>query len=258
MATVKLADSIRKLIIYYRVSSKKQGMDGLGMDGQDIAVAQYVAAYGGVVIREYKEVETGKIADRPELQKAIAHAKRSKATLIIAKLDRLARNVEFTATLMNTKVDFVCCDNPHATRLTIHILAAVAEDEVRRISERTGSALQAYVINKRVPKRLRDLHPEGVPAELVEMYAGKLGASHPDCKQLTYEHSLKGTAKAAQLRSAEARDAYSDILDWIKELKAEGRSLRDVAAILNSEGHTTRNGASWAATTVMRVLKMAS
>src|SRR6185369_12637823 len=99
---------------------------------------------GAVVSRLYVEVESGKKAARPQLLAALAHPRRTKATLVVAKLDRLTRNVAFLSALMESGVDFVACDNPHANRLTIHILAAVAEDEARRISERTKAALAAY------------------------------------------------------------------------------------------------------------------
>ncbi len=128
-----------KIVAYYRVSTKRQGRSGLGLDAQRLAVE----GFGGNVVAEYTEVESGKHADRPQLVAAIQHARSTRARLVIAKLDRLARNVAFVATLMDAGVDFACCDNPHANRLTIHILAAVAEDEARRISERTTAALAA-------------------------------------------------------------------------------------------------------------------
>lgn len=130
---------------YYRVSTQKQGLSGLGLQAQREAVAQYLNGGAWKLLAEFTEVETGKgsnaLAKRPELQKAIAYAKRHKATLVIAKLDRLARNVHFVSSLMESKVDFLCCDMPSATPLTIHILAAVAEDEAKRISQRTKAAL---------------------------------------------------------------------------------------------------------------------
>ena len=101
----------QEFIPYYRVSSKKQGRSGLGLEAQQSEVWNYASRYGGEVLAEYTEVETGKRADRPELAKAIAHAKLAGATLVIAKLDRLARNVQFTAGLMNSGVDFVACDS---------------------------------------------------------------------------------------------------------------------------------------------------
>src|SRR5688500_15913302 len=123
---------MQRFIAYYRVSTRKQGQSGLGLEAQREAVARHIAACGGKLIAEYTEVESGKRAtNRPQLAAALSHARGKGATVIIAKLDRLARNVAFTATLMESGADFVCCDNPTANRLTIHILAAVAEDEAR-------------------------------------------------------------------------------------------------------------------------------
>ena len=105
---------------------------------------EYARAAGGSILRAYTEVETGKRADRPELARALADCKRSKAVRVIAKLDRLARNVHILSGLMEAGVEFDCCDMPSANRLTLHIMAAVAEDEAKRIRERTKAALAAY------------------------------------------------------------------------------------------------------------------
>src|SRR5260221_640306 len=124
-----------KIIGYYRVSTARQGRSGLGLEGQEAAVRGYAAEHGCDLIASYTEVETGTrdtLENRPELLKALAHAKRSKAILVIAKLDRLARSVYVTAELHRSGVEFVATDNPVANRLTIQILAAVAEDEARR------------------------------------------------------------------------------------------------------------------------------
>ena len=130
-------------IAYYRVSTDRQGRSGLGLEAQRAAVVRYLAGIGGILIAEHTEVETGSRNDRPELAKALAACRKHKARLVIAKLDRLSRNVAFIATLMDSGVEFVACDNPHATRLTLHILAAVAEHEREMISARTKAALQA-------------------------------------------------------------------------------------------------------------------
>jgi DNA invertase Pin-like site-specific DNA recombinase len=132
-----------KFIAYYRVSTDKQGKSGLGLDAQRKAVLDYLDGGKWELVGEFTEVETGKRADRPELEKAIAACKKHRARLIIAKLDRLSRNVAFISALMERKVDFVCCDNPTATKFTIHILAAVAEFEREAISMRTKEALAA-------------------------------------------------------------------------------------------------------------------
>src|SRR5215831_7552936 len=128
---------------YLRVFTKGQGESGLGLEAQRAALESFVGQAKGTLVMVYVEVESGKRADRPELAKAVAHAKRSKATLCVAKLDRLSRNVEFLARVMNSGADFVACDNPAANRLTLHILTAVAEAEAKAISDRTKAALAA-------------------------------------------------------------------------------------------------------------------
>jgi DNA invertase Pin-like site-specific DNA recombinase len=132
-----------QFIAYYRVSTDRQGRSGLGLEAQRAAVANYLAANGSGLLAEYTEVETGKRNDRPDVQKALAACRKHKARLVIAKLDRLSRNVAFIAAMMDAGVEFVACDNPHATRLTLHILAAVAEHEREMIASRTKAALQA-------------------------------------------------------------------------------------------------------------------
>jgi DNA invertase Pin-like site-specific DNA recombinase len=192
-----------KLIAYYCVSSRKQGESGLGLEAQQACVANY-ASYGQhTIIAAYQEIETGKRADRPELAKAITHAKRAKATLVIAKLDRLARNVHFLSGLMESRIEFVCCDNPHANRLTLHILAAVAEDEARRISERTKAALAAY-----------------------KARGGKLGKP----ENLTPEAGRRGAAATSAL----ARTAYAAVLPELRQWRQAGLSYRQIAELLNS------------------------
>jgi DNA invertase Pin-like site-specific DNA recombinase len=221
-----------KLVAYYRVSTERQGQSGLGLEAQVAAVEGYARASGASVLRSYREVESGKRNDRPELQKALADCKRSRARLVIAKLDRLARNVAFTATLMDGTVDFVACDNPHANRLTIHILAAVAEDEARRISERTRAALAA-----------------------LKARGGRLGAARPGGRQLSEADRRKGREQAAVATKALADAAYADLAPTIAELRAEGMPLRGIADRLNDMGHSTRRGLAWNAVQVMRVLR---
>jgi DNA invertase Pin-like site-specific DNA recombinase len=132
-----------KFVAYYRVSTDKKGKSGLGLNAQRKAVLDYLDGGKWTLIDEYTEVESGKRNDRPELDKALAACKKHKARLIIAKLDRLSRNLAFIAMLMERKVDFIAVDNPTATKFTIHILAAVAEHERDAISARTKAALAA-------------------------------------------------------------------------------------------------------------------
>src|SRR5437016_13166879 len=130
-----------KYIAYYRVSTARQGRSGLGLEAQRQAVQTHLR--GEKPIREFTEVESGRRSDRPKLAEALAACRVHKAALVIAKLDRLARNVAFVSNLMDAGVEFEAVDFPQANRLTIHILAAVAEHEARMISERTRAALAA-------------------------------------------------------------------------------------------------------------------
>ena len=128
-----------KYVVYYRVSTKRQGLSGLGLEAQRTIVENYIKS--STVIAEYTEIETGKSSNRPELNKALGCCKENNATLIVAKLDRLARNLHFITSLQNANVDFIACDMPSANRLTIHIIAAIAENEAQLISQRTKQAL---------------------------------------------------------------------------------------------------------------------
>ena len=132
-----------KFVAYFRVSTDKQGKSGLGLEAQRNAVLDYLNGGRWSLVQEFVEVESGKHSDRPQLTAALAACKKHKAKLVIAKLDRLSRNLAFIATLMESGVEFVAVDNPHATKLTVHILAAVAEHEREMISERTRAALRA-------------------------------------------------------------------------------------------------------------------
>jgi DNA invertase Pin-like site-specific DNA recombinase len=133
----------RRFVAYYRVSTERQGTSGLGLEAQQKAVRDYLNGGAWELCAEHIEVESGKNAERPELAKALEACRRHKARLVIARLDRLSRNLAFVATLMDAGVEFTAVDNPHANKLTVHILAAVAQHEREMISERTTAALQA-------------------------------------------------------------------------------------------------------------------
>jgi DNA invertase Pin-like site-specific DNA recombinase len=132
-----------KWVSYLRVSTDKQGESGLGLEAQRRAVGDYLNGGKWTLAAEFVEVESGKRSDRPQLAAALAACKKHKAKLVVAKLDRLARNVAFTAKLMESGVEFIAADMPFANKLTIHILAAVAEHEREAISDRTKQALAA-------------------------------------------------------------------------------------------------------------------
>jgi|SRR5665213_866874 len=223
-----------RYVAYYRVSTDKQGRSGLGLEAQKASVMAHAAASGCDIIASYTEVETGKrdnLENRPELRRAIAHSRRSRATLVVAKLDRLSRSVAVTSLLHQSGVDFIACDNATANRLTIQILAAVAEDEARRISDRTKAALLAY-----------------------KARGGLLGASHPRSRNLTAEARNKGAAASAAVAHRTALEAYEDVAEAIQEARTAGLSLRKIASRLCADGLTTRRGRPWNAVQVARVL----
>lgn len=221
-----------KIVAYYRVSTKQQGESGLGLEGQVASVEAYSKANHCIIIKSYKEVESGKRSDRPELARALAHARRAGAALVIAKLDRLSRNVHFLSGLMESGVEFKACDNPHANRLTVHILASVAEDEARRISERTRVALLA-----------------------AKARGTRLGAAREGARRLTPEDAARGRRAAAGVRADQAHAAYADLAGELAGMREAGLTLRAIAAALNEEGHTTRQGKPWNPEQVSRVLK---
>src|ERR1700730_2397838 len=133
-----------RLIGLIRVSTERQGQSGLGLEAQQVAIDEYQRRTGCKLLKVYREVESGKyddLSDRPVLHKAIAHAKRAKATLVIGKLDRLVRSHPMLALLRKERVPFVACDNPSANEMTVDILVSVAVDERKKISLRTREAL---------------------------------------------------------------------------------------------------------------------
>src|SRR3954453_5885964 len=214
-----------RFISYLRVSTAKQGASGLGLEAQRKAVLDYLDGGKWTLVTEVVEIETGKRADRPKLAEALALCRLHRATLVIAKLDRLARNVAFISNLMESGVDFVAVDLPQANRLTVHILAAVAEHEAKMISERTKAALAAA-------------KARGV----------KLGNPANLCRQ------LDGSAKGNAAKTAKAAKRAADLLPLILPMKAGGASLRQIADGLNRCGVPAPRGGDWSAVAVKRVL----
>lgn len=222
----------RKVVTYYRVSTDKQGRSGLGLEAQKAAVEAYAARTHATIVREFVEIESGKNDSRPKLAEALAYARRAKAVLLVAKLDRLSRSVRFIATVLDSGVEFAAADVPEANRLLLHVLAAVAEAEAKAISDRTKAALKAA-------------KARGV----------RLGSHNPSVPQLSAKARRKGAVLGAQSGRRKAVEAYSDLEEFVLSLHAKGYSLREIAAALNDEGHETRNGAQWTATQVHRLLK---
>jgi DNA invertase Pin-like site-specific DNA recombinase len=223
------AEHAGKLVAYYRVSTTRQGRSGLGLDAQRRAVHEHLNGGRWQLIAEVVEIESGKRADRPKLAEALTLCRVHGATLIIAKLDRLARDVAFVSALMAAGTDFEAVDFPQANRLTIHIMAAVAEHEARAISERTKAALAAA-------KR------RGV----------KLGGIREGHKPFT----AKARAMGPRVMAARARDRAADLASILAELQAKGvTSLHGLAVALNERGIPTASGAGrWQATSVSRLL----
>ena len=223
-------------ISYYRVSTKKQGASGLGLEAQEQAVGSYLKGIDGKLLASYTEVESGKKSDRPELLKALAHCRRSKATLIISRLDRLSRNVAFLSQLMESKVDFLAVDNPTATRLTLHILASIAEHEAKAISERTKAALKAAKARGVKLGSHREGHWEGR-------------------EHLRMRGLAAATKAAAEVNKKERLSVYSDIIPLVKQLREQGVTLEEIACKLNELGHSTRKGRPWGHVQVLRLLR---
>ena len=134
---------MKNYVIYKRVSTRRQGASGLGLEAQQTAVETFLKGKDSEVVGEFVEIESGRKKDRPELIKALALCKTENATLIVARTDRLSRNVHFLSGLLEQKIEFIACDNPSANNFTVHVMAAVAEQEALLISKRTKAALAA-------------------------------------------------------------------------------------------------------------------
>jgi DNA invertase Pin-like site-specific DNA recombinase len=213
-------------VTYLRVSTDRQGKSGLGLDAQRKAVADHVAGKGRITA-EFVEIESGKKNDRPQLTRAMAEAKRVGAVLLIAKLDRLARNVAFIANLLESGVEIAAADMPEANRFLLHVMATVAEHEAQAISDRTQAALAAA-------------KARGV----------KLGWSIPERASEQRQAAKKGAAVNRARALAHAESA----LPMIEQIRAGGASLRQIAAELNARGIKTARGGKWYATTVRNII----
>jgi len=201
---------------YLRVSTDKQGIDGYGIDAQRAAVKKYIPAI------EFIEVESGKRKDRPELLKALDYCKKNKATLVVAKLDRLARNVSFVSMLMESKVEFICADFPTANDLTIHIIAAVAQHEAATVSSRTAAALKA--------------------AKARGVVLGK---------SMSIDKAVKGHVTQKEIADRNAQKVQTTI----NGLSSSGMSLRAIAQELNAMGVVTPRKSQWTAQAVKNAIK---
>jgi DNA invertase Pin-like site-specific DNA recombinase len=215
-----------RFITYLRVSTDRQGKSGLGLEAQRAAVVDHVAGKGWIAA-EFVEIESGKKNDRPQLARAMAEAKRVGAVLLIAKLDRLARNVAFIANLLESGVEIAAADMPEANRFLLHVMAAVAEHEAQAISDRTRAALAAA-------------KARGVA----------LGWSMPARADEQRQASRKGASRNARIADQHA----ANVLPVIRQIAAGGASLRQIADELNARGAKTARGGLWYAATVRNLM----
>jgi DNA invertase Pin-like site-specific DNA recombinase len=218
-----------RFVSYLRVSTDKQGESGLGIEAQRAAIEGYLNGGSWKLHKEFVEVESGKRSDnRPQLAAALALCRKEKCKLVVAKLDRLSRNVAFLSALMESRVEFVAVDNPHATKLTIHILAAVAEHEREMISQRTKDGLAAA--------KARNV---------------KLG--NPRLKETA------GT-KGAEANKVKAKAFADNVLPIIHKIEKQGAvSLRAIAAELTARKiKTASGGTEWNPVTVSKIKRRAT
>lgn len=219
-----------KAVTYYRVSTAKQGQSGLGLEAQQTACAMLCKGRGWDIIAELTEIESGKVDDRPQLRAALHRAKVTGATLVVAKLDRLSRNIAFLTTLMESKVKFIAADMPEANELTIHIMAAVAQAERKAISQRTKDALAA---KKAQGAKLGN--PNGAAA---------------------LRRANKGNTAAIERVREMTRSYAHDVAPIIADVMNSGRrTLREIAEELNARHIQTRRGGRWHPASVSNLLK---
>ena len=223
----------RTFVGYLRVSTARQGASGLGLEAQQAAIKAFLGPDDRLLEPSYVEVESGRNSDRPKLAEAMARCRKTGATLLIAKLDRLARSVRFISALMESGVHFVAADMPTATPFMIHVYAAVAEEEARAISRRTKVALEAAKARGKKLGGDRGYRP----------------TSPPD--------GVAGSRAASVARSREADHAAHRLASVVAEVRAVlggTASLRAIAEGLTQRGIGTPRGAAWTATGVRRVL----
>lgn len=218
---------MEQAIAYYRVSTARQGQSGLGLEAQRAAVEALCKSRGYQLIESYQENESGRHNDRPEIAKAIARCKTSGATLLIARLDRLARNASFVTRLQDEKVKFICADMPDMNETVVGIMAILAQQYSKSVSVATSAAIRARIAR-------------GLPWD-----QGK-------------ENLVKSRAweKSAAAKKKAARQRANGALQHAVDLRTADRSLQQIADRLNETGHRTKHGHIYTPTTVSRLLKM--
>jgi len=219
-----------KVVAYIRVSTHRQGQSGLGIEAQQAEIAAYARANNAVIEAEFVEVESGAKNDRPELAKALKHARITGSRLVIARLNRLSRNAAFLLTLRDSGVDFIAADMPHANSMTIGVMALVAQEEREAISRNTKAALSAA---KARGTRLGN--PNGARALRLADKGNK--------------DALKAIRKRANARA-------SDLSDVLNHITSEGHvTLAAQANEFNRRGIKTARGGRWHASSVSNLRK---
>lgn len=217
-----------KFVAYYRVSTRRQGRSGLGLEAQQESVRSYLNGGRWRLVAEHTEVESGKVNNRPELNAALAACRVHGATLVVAKLDRLSRDAAFLLTLRDAGVDFIAVDMPEANRMTVGMMAVIAENEREVISSRTKAALAA---------------------------AKRRGVILGNPQNLSDKARRKGTKASAAARGATAEQRAKDLASIILPLKSRGESLRAIVKDLEAQDIPTPRGGSWTPMGVSRLIQ---
>ena len=216
-----------KYVAYLRVSTQKQGYSGLGLEAQREIIHNYLR--DTTPISEYVEVESGRKSDRPKLKEALSQCRKESATLIVAKLDRLARSVSFLSNLLESDVEIIFCDFPQANKMVLHIISAISQYEAELIAARTKASLQA--------KKARGF---------------KLG--NPEHLLDKHEQAI---AKSNQTNSDKAKNNPNNkrAVAFLKVMISQGKTLQEMTDILNKEGFVTAQGCRFVPATVKRLIK---
>ena len=222
-----MKETATKYVAYLRVSTQKQGYSGLGLEAQREMIHNHLREVNPIA--EYIEVESGRKTDRPKLKEALAQCRKDGATLIVAKLDRLARNVSFLSSLLESDVEIVFCDFPQANKMVLHILAAISQYEAELIATRTRQALQA--------KKARGAKL-GNPEHLMEKH-----------------HQAITNSNRTNSEKANANPNNKRAVALLKTLVGQGKTYQEMVDVLNKEGFVTSQGCQFTRSTVYRLIK---
>ena len=214
-------------VSYLRVSTQKQGYSGLGLEAQKEIIKNYL--HDKTPIAEFTEIESGRKTDRPKLKQALTQCRTTGATLIVAKLDRLARNVSFLSNLLESDVEIVFCDFPQANKMVLHILAAISQYEAELTAQRTKAALQA-----------------------MKARGAKLG--NPEHLMNKHKQAIANSNKTNS-EKAKKNPNNKRAVAFLKVMISQGKSLTEMTDILNSEGFVTAQGCKFVPATVRRLIK---